>query len=136
MPVMGALSECSFDEGGHLSTGDEIVGTVPVVGRRIAALGHSSSCQLVDVVLEGVAVIIDEQVTTTVVGVTQSPHQESRHLASRDEIVGTVPVVGRRIASFGDPLSCDPLDIELKNTPIIIGERAGWVTETERVGGC
>ena len=43
----GLLSECSVEEGGHLTPGDDARRAVPIIDRRVAAFGDRSGAELV-----------------------------------------------------------------------------------------
>ena len=48
----GCLSECSFEEGGHLSSGHFGVRTEVAVDRRVTTEGYSGGSRFVDGILE------------------------------------------------------------------------------------
>ncbi len=129
-PVIGGwLVESPSQKRRHLPSGHEVIWAEPVVGRRVTSFGHPGRGEFVDVVLEKVAVVVEEQVAATVVGVTQRPDQECGHLASGDKVVGTEQVRCCVTAS-GDPLVCEPFDVELERIAIVVGEPA--VTSSRR----
>src|SRR5690606_16639562 len=93
--VLGTEVQRPIQECCHLSPGDRIVWTVPVIDRRVAALGDVGQHQVRTISLEHVAYRIHE--LTTPLRQTQHPHQKRRHLTPGHRIVWTVPVIDRRV---------------------------------------
>ncbi len=87
------------------------LGQVPVIEWGITSFGNSSRCQLGYVRLEGVSIVIDERIPTSIVGEPQAPDEERGHLPTGDRVVGTVLVIEWGITSLGDSASCQPFDI-------------------------
>ncbi len=76
-----------MQERGHLASGDDTVGAVHVVDWGVAALGDPSGAELVDVVLEDGVVIVDKQVSASVVDVTDGP---TRNAAAWPLVTGSL----------------------------------------------
>ncbi len=117
------VTDCPYQECGHLLSGDLAVGAEPIVGWRVAAPGDPSGSQLHDVGFENRVVIIDEWVIE-LIGEIQGSDQERRHLAPRHLSIRAEAVVGRRITASGDPLVGHPLDVEFKDVTVVVGEPA------------
>jgi hypothetical protein len=120
--VMASSPEGPGEEAGHLVPQHVVGGAEAVVGGRVAALGDPGGAESVDVGFEHRVVVVDEQVTPAVVGVSHRPHQERRHLAPGHEVVGTEAVVGRRVAPPGDPGGGELLDVGLEHRAVVVGE--------------
>lgn len=113
-----------MEEGRHLTPCHEIIGTEPIVGRRVATPGHTSRRKAIDITLEHVTVVIDELVPAAVVGVPERPHKERRHLTTGHVVVGAEPVVDRRITASSDSGVRQPFDVGLEDMAVVVLE---WV---------
>src|SRR5690606_39021690 len=106
-----AVAEGPHQERRHLTPRDEVVGAEQVVGGWVAAAGDACGAEAVDVSFEDVAVVVVEEVASAVVAVAEGPHQERRHLASADTVLGAELRVGRWVAAPCDPLLGQPADV-------------------------
>jgi hypothetical protein len=109
-------------EGGHLTSGDEVGGAEPVVGGRVARLGYPGGAEPVDRKLEHRTVVIDEQVPTTVIGEPERADQEGGHLLTTHQALAAVSVVRRGIAALGHSCSLDPVSGVLVEERVIVYE--------------
>ncbi len=78
--------------------------------------------QPVDRQLEHRTVVVDEQVSATVVAEPEGAGQESGHLTPGDHALAAVAVVGRGIAAHGDPGGFDPVGSVLVEEAIVVDE--------------
>jgi hypothetical protein len=65
----------------HLVSEHRTVWAVPVVGRRITTLRHTRRSETINVGLEDRPIIVNKDISATIVCVSKSSHQERSHPA-------------------------------------------------------
>src|SRR5690606_42159522 len=80
-----AVAEGAPEEGGHLSSGDEVVGAEAVVLGWVASAGYVGRSESVDVVFEDVAVVVGEVVARSWDDAPELPPAEDGEFPPGDE---------------------------------------------------
>ncbi len=102
----------------HLASRYEAVRAVPIVGWGIASSGDTGRCHSVYVSFENGGVVVDEEVPTSVVGVSHCSNQESSHLLSGYLSFRAEACVVRRVASSCDSRCSKLFEVSLRNRSV------------------